>query len=163
MDKVVNTIERVAGYSLGIVALLVFCEAMLRYLFRVQIPDAYTIASQLQGMAIFWGFATATFAGRHITVDILWEMCPPRISLAIDPFADLVTTGFFAALAVMLYWKVNSLYRAGDVTNTLELLLWPFVAVAALGILCSVILAVIRIIWRFQGRLPEETELQIDG
>ena len=163
MDRLVRNIEIVAGYSLGLVALLVFLEAMLRYVFRIQIPDAYTIASQFQGMAIFWGFATATFAGRHITVDILWEMCPSWLALVVDTIADLFSTAFFIALAVMLYWKVDSLYRSGETTSTLQLVLWPFVAVAALGIFCCVLLAIARIILRLQGRAPQETGLQTDG
>lgn len=163
MNRFVNIIEILAGYSLGIVALLVFLEISLRSLLGVQIPDAYTIGSLLQGMAIFWGFATATFAGRHITVDVVWEMCPPRLALLIDTLADLVTVGFFACLAVMLYWKVDSLYRSGEVTNTMKLVLWPFVVVAAVGILSCVILGIIRIVWRLQGREPQESGLLIDG
>lgn len=163
MDRLVRNIEIVAGYSLGLVALVVFSEAMLRYIFRVQIPDAYTIASQFQGMAIFWGFATATFAGRHITVDILWELSPRWLALVIDIVADLFSTAFFVALAVMLYWKVDSLYRSGETTSTMQIALWPFVTVAALGILCCVLLALARMFLRLQGREPQETGLQIDG
>lgn len=163
MDKLVRRIEIFAGYSLGLVALLVFSEAVLRYAFRVQIPDAFTIASQFQGIAIFWGFATTTFAGRHITVDIVREMSPPRVGLVIDTVADLITTGFFLALTVMLYWKVVSLYRGADTTSTMQWVLWPFAAVAALGILCCVILGIVRIVLRLQGREPQETGLQLDG
>jgi TRAP-type C4-dicarboxylate transport system permease small subunit len=163
MERFVRSVELLAGYSLGIIAGMVFLEAALRYLVGIQIPDAYTIASQLQGMAIFWGFATATFAGRHITVDIVWELCTPRIALVMDTVADLVSAGFFGVLAVMLYWKVNSLYNGGDVTNELQWKIWPFVLIAALGILCSFILASIRIVWRLQGRVFQDTGLQTDG
>ena len=163
MDRLVRIIEVLAGYSLGLIAAVIFCEALLRYLFRVQIPDAYTIASQLQGMAIFWGFATATFAGRHITVDLFWEMSSPRVALVMDTVADLISAGFFMALVLMLYRKVETLYLSGEVTNSLDLVLWPFVLIASLGILCSFILALIRIVWRFQGRSTSGIGLNLDG
>ena len=63
----------------------------------------------------------------------------------------------------MLYVKVGSLYASGEVTNTVKLLLWPFLAVAALGIGCSVVLGIIRIILRLQGRTPVESGLQLNG
>jgi len=163
MDRLVRNIEILAGYSLGIVALLIFLEISLRYIFNVQIPDVYAIAAQMQGIAIFWGFATATFAGRHITVDIVWEACPPKIALAIDTAADLITAAFFAVLAYMLFIKVGSLLRTGEVTNTMKWLLWPFLAIAAFGIACSVVLGIIRVILRLQGRTPVEAGLQLNG
>jgi len=163
MDRLVRNIEILAGYSLGIVALLIFAEITLRYVFNVQIPDVYAVAAQLQGIAIFWGFATATFSGRHITVDIVWEACPPKIALAIDTLADLITAAFFAALAYMLYLKVGSLHASGEVTNTVKLLLWPFLAIAGFGIACSVVLGIIRIILRLQGRTPVEAGLNLNG
>lgn len=163
MQRFVRYVEICAGYSLGLIALLIFSEIMLRSFFQTQLPDAYQIANQFQGMAIFWGFATATYAGRHITVDVIWEMCPPKLALVIDTFADLVTVAFFAALTVMLYWRVNSLFRNGEVTNMMKLALWPFVVVATVGIACCVILGLARIIMRLQGRTPQETGFQING
>ncbi len=163
MQRFVRYVELCAGFSLGLIALLIFSEIMLRSFFQTQLPDAYQIANQFQGMAIFWGFATATYAGRHITVDVIWEMCPPRLALFIDTVADLITAAFFAALAVMLYWRVDSLYRSGEVTNVMKLAVWPFVIIGAIGIVCCVILGLARIIMRLQGRLPVETGFQVDG
>jgi TRAP-type C4-dicarboxylate transport system permease small subunit len=163
MQRFVRYVELWAGFSLGLIALLIFTEIALRALLREQLPDAYQIANQFQGMAIFWGFATATYAGRHIAVDVVWEMCPPRLALVMDTFADLVSALFFAALAVMLYFRTDSLMRSGEVTNVMKLALWPFVAIGAIGIVCCVILGITRIIMRFQGRAPVETGFQVDG
>ncbi len=163
MQRFVRYVELWAGFSLGLIALLIFTEIILRSVFQLQLPDAYQLANQFQGMAIFWGFATATFAGRHISVDVFWEMCPPKLALVMDTVADLISAAFFAALAVMLYWRVDSLYRSGEVTNTMKLALWPFVVIGGVGIACCVILGIARIIMRFQGRAPAETGFQVDG
>ena len=163
MQRFVRYVEICAGFSLGLIALLIFTEITLRSLFREQIPDAYQIANQFQGMAIFWGFATATYAGRHITVDVIWEMCPPKLALLRDTFADIVSALFFAALAVMLYFRVESLMRSGEVTNVMKLALWPFVAIGAIGIICCVVLGIARIIMRLQGRTPVEQGFQVKG
>jgi len=163
MQRFVHYVEICAGYLLGLIALLIFAEIVLRSFFQTQLPDAYQIANQFQGMAIFWGFATATYAGRHITVDLIWEMCPPKLALVIDTVADLITVAFFVALAVMLCWRVNSLLSSGEVTNVMKLAIWPFVVVATIGIACCVILGIARIIMRLQGRTPTEIGLQIHG
>ena len=50
------------------------CEAVLRYGFNTHIPDGFVIGQTMQGIAICWGIATATYADRQITVDILYEI-----------------------------------------------------------------------------------------
>ena len=163
MTRFVRYVELLAGYSLGLIAVLIFSEIVLRSVFRLQLPDAYQLANQFQGMAIFWGFAATTYAGRHIAVDVFWEMCPPRLALLMDTVADAISVIFFAALAVMLYWRVDSLQRSGEVTNVMKLALWPFVAIAAVGIVCCVILGIVRMVMRLQGRTPVEEGFQVDG
>ena len=70
MNKIVTVIERIAGYFIGLVAVLTFSEAVMRYVFVMHIPDVFVIGQMLQGIAICWGIATAAYADRHITVDI---------------------------------------------------------------------------------------------
>jgi TRAP-type C4-dicarboxylate transport system permease small subunit len=146
MNTFILGVERVAGFMLGFVAVLTFGEAALRYLFGLQIPDSYSFAGMLQAVAIFWGIASATYEGRHIAVDLLWELSGPVMRRVIDNFAEVVSCLFFSALGYMLWKKCLSQYASGETTNDLAIPLWPYVALAALGIACAVLLSLARIV-----------------
>ncbi|MZR11702.1 TRAP transporter small permease subunit [Maritimibacter sp. DP07] len=145
MARVIRWIEVFAGYSIGVVALLTFFEALLRYVFRVQIPDAYSFAGLLQAVAVFWGISTATYAGRHITVDILWEALPKSLARWIDVFAGLVSLLFFGLLSVMLFRKILISAGSSEATNQLHVPLWIFIAAAAIGVFAATFLNLVRI------------------
>lgn len=147
MNRTVKLIDIIAGAFLGVVALLTFVEAALRYAVALQIPDWYALACLFQAIAIFWGIASTTYDGKHIVVDALWEMCGPRAKRAIDIFAELFTTAFFVVFAWMLAHKVTTTYREGEVSTQLGFEMWPFYLAASLGIVCATLMAGIRL-WR---------------
>ena len=145
MDKFIRAVNTAAGMFLGCVAILTFLVALLRYAFSITIPDWFNLACMLQGIAIFWGIASTTHEGRHITVDGVWELSGPRMRRAIDLFADSVTLVFLAAFAWMLVYKVQSTYETNQLSSDLGVPLWPFHLLAALGIGAAAILALLRL------------------
>lgn len=146
MNRFIDKVELIAGLLLGGIALLTFGAVMARWLFNYGIPDAFDVARLLLGTAIFWGIASAGFRNRHIQVDGLWHVSPPWMRRIIDIFATTVTLGFFAALSWMLQVKVISVYRSSEQTFDLRLAVWPFYALAALGILLAAALLALRLV-----------------
>ena len=144
MGLFTRAVDLISGFLLAAIALITFCEATLRYLFGAQIPDAYTLAGYAQAIAIFWGISSATYAGRHITVDLLWEFAQERIRRAIDVFAMLCSALFLGALTWMLIVKVRRSHDGFEITSVLHWPLWPFIAVASLGIAAAFVLALVR-------------------
>ncbi len=147
MDRFISIVDRISGLSLGAVALLTFMEAALRYVLGLQIPDWYSLACLLQGIAIFWGISSTTYEGKHIAVDALWEIGGPAFRRALDIIADVITVLFLGTFAVMLAYKIDSTYDSHQVSPDLGMPLWPFHLVAGLGIASSVALGSIRL-WR---------------
>ena len=131
MERFIQGVERAAGLFLAVIAALTFISATGRYLFAWQIPDWFILACLFQGIAIFWGMACTTWSGKHIAVDLLWEWGGPRAKLAIDVFATLVSFAFLAS---------------NQVSPDLAFVLWPFHALAALGVVAGAILALLRLI-----------------
>src|SRR5690606_35212207 len=150
-------VERAAGIFLGIVAVLTFVEAVLRYGFSTQIPDWYVFGGLLQGVAIFWGVAPATYSGQHIAVDGLWQVAGPLGRRLIDLFADSVTALFLGAFTWMLVPKVWATYQSNQQTAEIGFPIWPFAAVAALGIGGAMLLGLIRL-YRTATRSYDEDE-----
>ena len=156
MNRLAHAIEQCAGLLLGAVALLTVVEVVLRQLIGLQVPDAYTLAGYFQGIAIFWGIALAILAGRHITVDALWTACGPRMRVAIDILATLLSTLALTALTFMMARKVISTYHSGETTYELGLLIWPLLLGATVGAGLGVLFGLIRL-RRLTHRLAEPT------
>ncbi len=144
MSLVTRAVDLIAGFLLALIALTTFGEATLRYLFAVQIPDAYTLAGYAQVIAIFWGICSATYAGRHITVDLLWEVAGRTGRRALDVLAALVSAVFLGALTWMLFAKVRRAHDSFEITSVLHWPIWPFIAIAAIGIAAAFLLALLR-------------------
>lgn len=146
MARLIDAIELIAGLFLGLIALVTCTEAALRYLAGARIPDAYVLATALQGIAIAWGIACTTWTRRHITVDVVWEMSSPRLRGLMDIFASAVTFVAMTALMWMLFRKTGQSLQSGELSNDLLLPLWPVVLATACGVAAASLLGLLRLL-----------------
>lgn len=151
MKSLVDKVELIAGLLLGAIAVLTFTAVMLRWLFNYGLPDTYDASRLLLGTAMFWGIALAGFHNRHIQVDGFWEMAPAWGKRIIDIIATVVTLAFMAVFAWMLESKVVSVYSSNEQTFDLRMPVWPFHALAALGIALATALLLLRLIRLLQA------------
>lgn len=152
MKSFIDKVELIAGLLLGAIAMLTFSAVMLRWLFNYGLPDAFDFSRLLLGTAMFWGIALAGFHNRHIQVDGFWELAPAWGKRAIDIFATSVTLAFMALFAWMLKGKVMSVLASNEQTLDLRLPVWPFHAVAALGIALAATLLLLRLVRLIAGK-----------
>ena len=146
-DHFINSIEWLAALFVGIVALNIFVNVLLRKFFSTSIPDYYDFGRMLLGILIFWGIAATSYRGGHITVDLLWGAAGPRQKRAIDVFATLVLLFVVTVQTAMLFDKVRLTYVDHVLTYDLNIATWPFYAVAWAGDVCAVVLIAVRT-WR---------------
>ena len=144
MDRFIDTIELVAAFFVGIVALDTFLIVMLRYFFNVAIPDSYDFGQLLLGILIFWGIAATSYRGGHITVDLVWANVGPRYQRMIDVFATLVLLFVVAVQTWTLFDKVRGTYNDNVLTFDMRMPTWPFFALAWMGDFAAVLLIAIR-------------------
>ena len=141
MNRFIGAVERTAGAFLGLVAVITFAEALLRYTAAKHIPDGFILGQIAQGIAICWGIATATYADRHISVDALYTVVGARWQRAFDLTAYTLNFVFFAMFGFMISFKVYDILRAGERSIDLNLPIWAGYLVASVGIVVTVILA----------------------
>jgi TRAP-type C4-dicarboxylate transport system permease small subunit len=155
VPRFLSAVETTAAVFLLLIALLTAGNVMLRDLFGVQIPDWFDGTKLLQGIALFWGIALATWHGTHIGVDLLWEHLGARGRRRVDLFATAVTAAALAPLGWMVWVKV--LRTGTQATMDLRLPLTPFYAAAALGASVAVVLCLWRLgrLWRARVGGPD--------
>src|SRR3977135_4606609 len=78
MDRFIDSIEWIAAFFVGIVALNTFLAVFMRKFFSITIPDYYNFGQFLLGILIFWGIAATSYRGTHITVDLVWANRTPQ-------------------------------------------------------------------------------------
>jgi TRAP-type C4-dicarboxylate transport system permease small subunit len=144
MNAFVTIVERTAGYFIGLLAIITVTEALLRYVFNSHIPDGFVIGQTMQGIAICWGIATATYADRHITVDVLYELVGARTRRSFDISAYTVNLLFLALFGYATTFKVYDILQAGEISAELRIPVWTGYTLASLGILAAVATAAIR-------------------
>jgi TRAP-type C4-dicarboxylate transport system permease small subunit len=144
MDRFIATIELIAAFFVGLVALDIFVTVLLRYFFSITIPDSYDFGQLLLGILIFWGIAATSYRGTHITVDVVWANVSPRYQRWIDVFATLVLLFVVSVQTYTLIDKVVSTYEANILTFELRIPTWPFFALAWAGDVSAVLLIAIR-------------------
>ncbi|WP_430407221.1 TRAP transporter small permease [Hydrogenophaga sp.] len=94
MRRLFSAIETVAALTLLLVAVLTAGNVLVRYAFSTQIPDWFDGSQMLQGIAMFWGIALATYYGTHIGVDIVWEHLQPAGQRRVDLVATTITAAY---------------------------------------------------------------------
>jgi TRAP-type C4-dicarboxylate transport system permease small subunit len=146
-DRFINSIEWLAAIFVGIVALNIFVNVLLRKFFSTSIPDSYDFGRMLLGILIFWGIAATSYRGGHITVDLVWAAVNKRRKRLIDVFATLVLLFVVTVQTAMLFDKVRLTYIDHVLTYDMNIPTWPFYAVAWIGDVCAVLLIAIRT-WR---------------
>jgi TRAP-type C4-dicarboxylate transport system permease small subunit len=144
MDRFIDTIELIAAFFIGLVALDIFVSVLLRYFFSVQIPDSYDFGRLLLGIVIFWGIAATSYRGNHITVDLVYANVGPRLQRFIDVFATLVLLFVVTVQTYTLFDKVTGTRADHVLTFDLRLPVWPFFLVAWLGDVSAVFLIAVR-------------------
>lgn len=156
MNNFVAIVERTAGYLIGVLAVITFSEAILRYAFNMHIPDGFIIGQTMQGIAICWGIATATYADRQVTVDILYEIVGAGLRRAIDIAAYTINFLFMALFGYAMTFKAFDILAAGEISTELRIPIWTGYTLASLGVLAAVATAGIRwwqvIVQRQQAR-----------
>ncbi|SED37864.1 TRAP-type C4-dicarboxylate transport system, small permease component [Bradyrhizobium erythrophlei] len=144
MDRFIDSIEWVAAFFVGVVALNTFTAVFMRKFFSVTIPDYYNFGQFLLGILIFWGIAATSYRGTHITVDLVWANASPRYQRWIDIFATLVLLFVVTVQTYTLVDKVIDTRNSHIVTMDLGVPVWPFFLVSWLGDVSAVLLIAIR-------------------
>jgi TRAP-type C4-dicarboxylate transport system permease small subunit len=90
----------------------------------------------------FFGAVVCAFAlgrtqskGAHIAVNILVDSFSPKLRRNLKGVNSLVCLIFFAMVAWQMALKAATLYRTGEVTETLRIIYFPFTYAVALGCL----------------------------
>lgn len=152
LNSVATVVELTAAVVLAGVTVLTFVSVVSRYLFARPIPDQYDVSRLLLGVLIAWGIATCTARREHIDVDILWTAMSPFGRRILDILAMSASLLFLALAADQMIDRTIAVFGTGERTFDLGLPIWPWYALASLGIAAATLAAGLRLALLVGGR-----------
>lgn len=165
MDKLsgltlaVRYIDKISGIILGIITVVIFTSAILRYLFSYPLPDSFDISRLLLGACIMWGLCSVSYNREHISVDLLWNILPQKYRIFLDLLSQTITASFLTCMVWMLLVKIEKVYRSNEQTFDLRLEVWPFYVLAWIGLSFAALLSTLGLWWIMTKRVKSHSNL----
>jgi TRAP-type C4-dicarboxylate transport system permease small subunit len=123
-----------------------FANIIGRYVFSVAIPWAEEAMLFLMIGCVFLGAAPVGWLGRHIRMDVMVSVLPPRSRKIFELFADLITIATCLMLAVFA-WPVLTMFAELDQrSETANIPLVIPEALVPLGLMLTALLIAARLI-----------------
>lgn len=123
----------ISAAAVVLIMLVIVVDITMR-IFRISLPGAYDIVSLLGTLVIAFSLTYTTVMKGHIAVDLVYQKIPEKIHPFIDLFNDAAGFLFFAALSWQSFVYSASLKAAGEVSLTIKIPTYPFVA--GIGLSC---------------------------
>ena len=135
--------DKVAGFCLAAVMLLVVTNIILRVLFNRPLLGTVEYVGFLAATTIGLALAFCAAQNAHIAVNFIVERFPGKIRLAVDVLMNTVAFAFWSMAAWQIWIYAGSLAASGVVSPTTQTPFYPFVYLVSFGLfaLCLVLFA----------------------
>ena len=142
MTNIVIKISKVAngiGVSIvGLMALLLTADVLLRYIFNKTIPSVFEFVQLMMVIVVSFGMAHCTLQKRQIVVDTVTSRFPHTVQAAIDSIVLLISLGFVLLMSWQTFLHAHNTLIRKIYTGILEVPVSPFIFIMAF---CMVLLA----------------------
>ena len=135
-----------AGVMLMASVAINFANIIGRYVFSVSVSWAEEAMLFLMIGAVFLAVPPVGWLGRHIRMDVVVSLLPPRARKIFEIFSDLVTIATCVMLAVFAWPVVTMLAELDERSETANIPLVIPQAVVSLGLLLMALLMGVRLI-----------------
>jgi TRAP-type C4-dicarboxylate transport system permease small subunit len=140
------TVLRIAAGAMLIASVGInFANIIGRYFFSVSLSWAEEAMLFLMIGCVFLGAGPVAWMGRHIRMDVVVSLLPPRARMAFDLLSDLVTIATCVALAIFAWPVMTMLAELDQRSESANIPLVIPQAAVPLGLLLMALLSAIRL------------------
>jgi TRAP-type C4-dicarboxylate transport system permease small subunit len=152
-ERLVNLADRVQRIQLWVAVtalvtlmMVTVVDVFMRYLFNRPIRASLETVEVMLLVFVFNGMAAAFFNRRHIVIDLLDNVCSPRIIGVLIRIADVLSVFCLALLAWAMRQPAMQAYQYGDTKMELAVpiyVLWIVVLVSFAGTFFCALVALV--------------------
>jgi TRAP-type C4-dicarboxylate transport system permease small subunit len=151
LDRIISLQVLLGGlFLVGMIILT--CSNILLREFDFPVRGVYEIMGFLGAVIFAFSLAYSAKKKEHLYVNILFDKFPERLKRFLGIISDFLCLAFFLMLSYQLLKKALILKDAGEVSETIRIVYYPFIFAVAFGIL---ILALV-LVYDFINKLGEK-------
>lgn len=144
-ERVLSILTSLSIASVVLMMLVSFVAVVMRYLFNLPILGVNEIIQLLAVSCVFMAMPYATISDAHVRVDI-FDPILGRIGCKLgDLFTYSCSILVLSIVVHKAYFKILDAAEFEDATNMLNIPLWPFYGLIALGMALYVTILVIKL------------------
>ena len=113
--------------------LMITFDVLGRWLFNFPVKGTYDFTQSGLSMVIFLGLAYTHQVKEHISIDFLIDKLPQTSQNIINTAINILIAGLMSLLALQLWENSQRLYNSNTVTGDLNLPIYIFAILAAIG------------------------------
>ena len=133
IEKSANFCNAVSAVAVVLMMSITTLDVVMRF-FRISLPGAYDMVGLLGAVVVAFALTYTSIQRGHIAVDFVYQKVPDRYRPWLDIFNELSGCIFFALLAWQCFVYAGSLKDVGEVSLTIQIPIYPFVA--GIGLNC---------------------------
>jgi len=136
LDKVTQALNQALIWFAGcflVIMILLTCANILLRLVWVPIRGTYELMGYGGGIVTAFALGYTQMKRAHVAVDILVLRFSKRVQSILHGVNDLICMIFFAVVAWQIAKYATTLWKTGEVTETLHIIYYPFTHGVALG------------------------------
>ncbi len=160
LERFLGTATRISNYiSIGfllIMPLPVFFDVIARFTFRGSIPGGIEIESYMLLIIIFLGVAFIQINEGHIRIEFIVSRFPKWVKNVLDCFHYLICALFFGIMSSQLIMQGIRKIQDNVITYDLEIPIWIFWFIGALGIIILAIVVALDFLRALQRSLEDK-------
>ena len=142
LDNFSNAFNWLAASAIMIMMALTCADVVLR-LFRHPIPGTYEIVGLMGTVGVSFALAYTTAQKGHIAVEFLTNRMPKKVQFIVAAIGEFFSALLFGMIAWQSALYALDLKRAGEVSLTVEMPVYPFVFSITIGcfLVCLILAA----------------------
>jgi len=164
LKRVFSITSYVGVASVICIALLTGTDVVGRYFFNSPVRGTIDLIEVLMSILFACGIAVTTALDDHISVDSLYDKLPSLGQHILRVFAGSVCTFIFFILVWQGFQGGMIAMKSGKVAYTLDIPLFPFRFILAIGFLVSLIFSIRQMVLLLRSRpRAEQRDIIADG
>ena len=146
LDKLIQNMVKILVFVGGVFLVAMICLTCANIFFRIvwfPIRGTFEFMGYFGAVVTAFALAYTEMKRGHIAVDVLVNRFSPKAQKVLLVVNSTVCFFFFAVATWHIIEKANTLRKTGEVTETLQIIYYPFTYAVGLGFgaLCLVLLA----------------------
>ena len=150
IEKSADFFNAVAAVAVVVMMSVTALDVVMRF-FRISLPGAYDVISLLGAVVVAFALTYTSIQRGHIAVDFVYQKVPERYRPFLDIFNEFAGCVFFALLAWQCFVYAAAFRSAGEVSLTIQMPVYPFVAGIGLNCVLLSMYLLLHLVRAFKG------------